>query len=158
MLVAIQSINLSVLQVKGRSDLFLKLGLIQKATGFIAISIALLLRLGIMGLLWAMVIDSIMAYFINAFYSKRFLGYSIPEQLKDLRPIFLIAVVMAGLTYSLSYLLTINDILMVLIQVVFGVSVYILLSWIFKIEELKTIYQILQPIQKKIFKKVAPSR
>lgn len=158
MLIAIQSINLSVLQVKGRSDLFLKLGLIQKLIGFIAIGVVLFLNLGIMGLLYAMIVDSCISYFVNASYSKRFLDYSIPEQLNDFKKIFFIAVIMAGLTYSLSYLFVFNDFLMVLIQVVFGITVYIVLSLIFKVEELKTIYQILQPIRERIFKKVMPTR
>ena len=158
MLIAVQSINLSVLQVKGRSDLFLKLGLVRKVMGLTIIGIVLLLQLGIMGLLWGMVIDSFLSYFINAAYSKRFLDYSIPEQIKDLKTIFFIAVTMAGLTYSLSYLFTMNDFLMIVVQAIFGISVYVFLSFVFKVEELKTIYQILEPIHKKIFKKVIPSR
>lgn len=158
LLIALQSINLSVLQVKGRSDLYLKLSLLRKISGFVAIGLVLFFRLGIMGLLWALVVDSCITYFINAAYSKRFLDYSIPEQLQDIKLFFIMSVLMAGLTYSLSYLLPLNDFLMVIIQVLVGIGSYILLSLLFKVEELKTIYQILQPVQDKILKRMAPTR
>ncbi|OJF90748.1 lipopolysaccharide biosynthesis protein, partial [Alkalibacterium sp. 20] len=56
MLTSLNSINLNILQVKGRSDLFLKLSIYRKITGFMMIGFVLFFNLGIMELLWALVI------------------------------------------------------------------------------------------------------
>lgn len=115
------------------------------------IGFVLYFGLGIMGLLWALVLDSFVTFFVNAFYSKRLIGYSMGEQLNDIKGIFMIAVVMAAVTYSLNFILPVHDLFMIIIQITVGVVLYILLSYIFKVEELRTIYEIIQPIQKKLF-------
>ncbi len=89
----IQAYNLNILKVKGRSDLFLKLEVVKKITVVFAVAIGI--NYGIYGLLWANVTTSIIALFINAHYSGTFIDYSLRDQLKDVGPILLLAVVIA---------------------------------------------------------------
>ena len=51
-------------------------------------------RIGIMRLIWAEVLNSYIAYFINSHFSAELLSYSTKEQIKDIIPIFIVSVLM----------------------------------------------------------------
>lgn len=85
----LHSYNLSILNVKGRSDLFLKLEVIKKI--IIVLTILIAIPFGIMALLYGQVLISLLAFFINARYTSRFISYTGWEQLKDVFPILLLA-------------------------------------------------------------------
>ena len=86
----LHSYNLSILNVKGRSDLFLKLEVIKKI--IIVITIIVAIPFGIIALLYGQVIISILAFFVNAHYTSRFISYTGWEQIKDVLPIISLAV------------------------------------------------------------------
>lgn len=75
------NINLNILYVKGRSDLALKLEIIKKsiAMGIFFVS----LFWGITGVCVGRVIYSYCAVYIQSFYTKRLIGISLVQQLKD---------------------------------------------------------------------------
>lgn len=75
------NINLNILYVKGRSDLALKLEIIKKsiAMGIFFVS----LFWGITGVCVGRVIYSYCAVYIQSFYTKRLIGISLGQQLKD---------------------------------------------------------------------------
>ena len=52
-----------------------------------------------MGLLWAAVLNSYIAYFINSYYSADLLSYSTFEQIKDITPIFIVSILMGTLVH-----------------------------------------------------------
>lgn len=85
----LHSYNLSILNVKGRSDLFLKLEVIKKVLIIMVIIVAI--PLGIFALLYGQVLISVISFFINAHYTKRFIPYTGWEQLKDVLPILMLA-------------------------------------------------------------------
>lgn len=102
MLYPLHAINLNMLQVQGRSDLFLKLEIAKKTIAVIPVLLGIFI--GIYWMLWGSVITGIIAYYLNAYYSGKFLGYSIWEQVKDILPSFCIALCVAVIVYILSYL------------------------------------------------------
>lgn len=81
LLFPIHVINLNVLKVMGRSDLFLKLELYKK--GMIVFGIVIGSRFGIEGLLIAQLVVSLIALLFNTYYTNQFLGYTVMEQFKD---------------------------------------------------------------------------
>ncbi|KGE14142.1 lipopolysaccharide biosynthesis protein [Sphingobacterium deserti] len=85
----IHAYNLNVLQVKGRSDLFLKLEIFKKI--LVVLVVLASLPFGILGLLWGQVITSILALFINTYYTGKFIKYTVFSQVRDLVPSLLIA-------------------------------------------------------------------
>ena len=95
----LHSINLNVLKVVGRSDLFLKLEVIKKINTTIAIVAGL--QFGIWGLLIGKVISSYVALYINMYYTKDFINYSQFEQFKDLVPVIASTLPMAAAVYVL---------------------------------------------------------
>lgn len=88
----IHSYNLNVLKVKGRSDLFLKLEIIKKCLVILVLSISV--QFGIMGIVWGQVITSCIGFFINTYFTGKFIDYGPFYQVKDLMP----SILLAGLT------------------------------------------------------------
>ena len=96
----LHAINLNVLQVKGRSDLFLRLEIIKK---FLAIGPLLLgIFFSIKSMLLGSVFNSVIAYFLNSYYSADLLRYSTMEQVKDVLPTFFVSLLVSAVMWSLS--------------------------------------------------------
>ncbi|MDQ2085659.1 lipopolysaccharide biosynthesis protein [Herbivorax sp. ANBcel31] len=144
MLFPLHAINLNILQVKGRSDLYLLVSVLKKIVGLTFIGIVLFLGLGIMGLMWSAVVTSYLSYFINAFYSKKVISYSVFEQIKDISLYYLLSGAMAFIVFSMNYIFNINDIILLFIQICVGVSIYVGINLILKTTEYKTILTILK--------------
>lgn len=101
MLYPLHAINLNILQVKGRSDLFLKLEIIKKTIGVIPIIIGIFY--GIEYMLWGGVITSIIAYFLNSYYSANLISYSSKEQIKDILPTLVVSLAVATVMWGFSF-------------------------------------------------------
>ena len=86
----VQVINLNLLQVKGRSDLFLRLEIVKKVLGCIVMAVTI--PMGVMAICYGGLFNGIVAIFINSYYSKELIGMSIWQQLKDYLPLSLLAV------------------------------------------------------------------
>lgn len=131
MLYTLHTTNLSILQVKGRTDLFLKLEVIKKIITVIAIIIGM--NWGILGLVYGRVISSFIAYFINAYYSGQLLEYPIINQLKDLYPALIISIIMGVILFVLSKIFILSIGLFVL-QIIFGIFIYFSMAYLVKLE------------------------
>ena len=117
MLYPLHAINLNILKVKGRSDVFLKLEVIKKVLAIFPILVGV--YLGIEMMLWGSVIISVISYFLNAYYSASLINYSVYEQLKDIFPSFIVSLGVGFLMWSIS-LLSISYYLMLIIQLSTG--------------------------------------
>lgn len=154
MIYPIHAINLNILQVKGRSDLFLKLEIIKKILITVLIAISLFFSLGILGLIGAAIISSYVSLLINAFYSAKEIDYSSHQQLKDMALFFLLASVMGISVYFLGTILALNLFFKLVIQILFGMLIYIALSWGLKNQEFKLVLEILLQLSKKTKKNI----
>ncbi|MFC0013759.1 MULTISPECIES: lipopolysaccharide biosynthesis protein [Allobacillus] len=143
MLYPIHSINLNILKVKGRSDLFLKLEIIKKVILTMLIICAVSLNTGIIGLISAALLNSYIALFINMYYSGKEVSYKFLDQIKDLAPIFTISLLMSFLVYLLKNWIGIYFVDLIL-QIVFGIFLYVVLSLIFRVTEFKELAIILK--------------
>lgn len=153
MLYPLHAINLNVLQVKGRSDLFLFLEIIKKAVLTVLIILSLWFHLGILGLIWAAILSSFVSLFINTYFSAKEISYSAKEQIKDLIPIFIISIIMSIVVCLIGMILPVNNLSKIIIQVFIGISFYIVISKLAGVKELMTIYELFIPFLKKIKKK-----
>ena len=140
----IHSYNLNILKVKGRTDLFLILEMIKKA--LIVIVLVVSLKYGIMGLIWGQVISSFLAFFINTYYTGKFLNYGPVKQFFDLTPTLLISGILATMMYYLrKYFLTgYVDIIQILIITFSYIVLYMSIALIFKFDELKYIKELIK--------------
>lgn len=139
MLFPLHALNLNVLQIKGRSDLFLYLEVIKKILLTILIVLSLWFNLGVIGLIQAAVLHSYLALVINTFFCAREISYSLIQQIKDLLPIFLTSIGMSCIVYLIGEILPNIFILKLIIQIISGILAYVMLCMIFKIDELNTV-------------------
>jgi O-antigen/teichoic acid export membrane protein len=130
----LQLLNLNILKVKGRSDLVLKLGIIQKLMVILAIFITF--RYGIMFLIYGQIITSIFSFFIYSFYSGRMIMYSQINQLKDLLPFMVMAIIMGSSMFLFDFIYLPNPFFQLLIKPVIGVVIYCILNYLAKTTEL----------------------
>lgn len=140
MLYPLHAINLNILQVKGRSDLFLLIEVIKKSLLTILIILSLVFNLGIIGLICSAVLNSYISLFINTFFSAKEIAYSAKSQMKDLLPAYIISLIMGGIVYIVGNLLLVGNFLLLVYQVILGVLLYILLCKLARVQELNTIY------------------
>ncbi|MEX0609596.1 MAG: lipopolysaccharide biosynthesis protein [Balneolaceae bacterium] len=118
----VQSYNLNILKVKGRSDLFLYLGLIKKGVALIGIFI--FVQFSVLALVMYRVFHSFFAYFVNSYYSGKFIDYGVLEQAKDIWK-FILASVIAGVSsWGIINYLALGDIPSILIAVLTGSLIY----------------------------------
>lgn len=102
MLYPLHAINLNILQVKGRSDLFLKLELIKKTIAIIPIALGIFG--GIQFMLWGSIFVSFIAYLLNSHYSADLIDYSTRNQIKDLVPSFTVSLFVAFCMWLLAFM------------------------------------------------------
>jgi teichuronic acid exporter len=114
----LHALNLNMLKLEGRSDLFLRLEIIKKSLAVPMIVIGVFYGMKI--LILGMLITSILAYFINSFWSGRLIGYSSLEQLKDIMPSLLLASAAGAATYSVGFILKTVPWLTLIIQIAIG--------------------------------------
>ncbi|MEQ8196863.1 MAG: lipopolysaccharide biosynthesis protein [Clostridiaceae bacterium] len=149
MLYPLHAVNLNILKVKGRSDLFLGLEIAKKAVGLVFIAIVMYFKLGIMGLVWASVINSHVSYLLNSHYSAELLDYSTFKQIKDVAPSYIAAVIMGLAVYLSGKMLPVSNLVKLFLQVIMGAAMYAGMSKIAGIREMDTVYELLNSILKK---------
>ncbi len=125
-------INLNVLQAMGRSDLFLRLEIIKKMLTIMNILVTW--RWGIMAMIGGQVVISLVSYYLNAYYNKVLLDYSIWEQIGDLYPCLIDAAAMGGAIYALKYLPIASPLVLLMCQVAAGGMIYAAVCRVFRFE------------------------
>ncbi len=98
----LQAINLNMLKVQGRTDIFLYLEIAKKTILLIPLFVGAFV--GIYWMLFASIGTSIIAFFLNSYYTGKGLGYSSWMQLKDVAPSYGVAIAVALSVYFLKYL------------------------------------------------------
>lgn len=98
----LHSINLNMLQIQGRSDVFLILEICKKVIGVIPLLLGVFV--GIYYMLWGVIVTGIIAFFLNSYYTGKKLNYSSWMQLKDISGSFLLSFLIAFSIYFMKYL------------------------------------------------------
>ena len=141
MLYPIHAINLNLLQVKGRSDLFLRLEIIKKIIGVVILIITI--PLGITAMCLGMVFSSIICLIVNTYYTSRFIDVGLLTQLKDLRIILINSLVMGGGIYILISFIDIEGLKLVM-GIVIGFLLYFIGSFYFSKAELQEVISLIK--------------
>ena len=127
----VHSCNLQAINAIGRSDMFLKLELIKKSYGIVALIIAVLCFNSPIAIAMTSIITTVVGCFVNAYPNKKLIGYSYFEQMKDILPSIIISVIMC-VSVLLVGMLALNNFVLLVLQIFVGICVYFLLSVIFK--------------------------
>ena len=146
----LHAINLNMLQVQGRSDLFLVLEIIKKIIGLAPLFVGAFV--GIMPMLYVNLLIGVICFFLNSYWTGKFLGYSSWMQIKDVTPSYGVAAIVAVMVWLLKYLPISNWVILPL-QFVVGVIFFILVCELTKISEYDEVKQLMFPLIQKIKRK-----
>ena len=105
----IHAINLNILQVKGRSDYFLKLEIIKKIQGVCILCITV--PISIVAMCYGSIVSSLLSLVWNTYYTKRLIGYGFLSQIKDLLPIIIHSLLMGGIVLLVTHFIEVMWIL-----------------------------------------------
>lgn len=133
MMYPLQALNLNMLQVSGRSDLFLRLEIIKK---ILAIPVILIgIYFGITAMILGIIVNSQIAYFLNSYWSGKFVNYPTKEQILNILPSFLLALCMAVAVFLLGIILPFDYGWKLVIQVLFGALFVFVVVELFKFND-----------------------
>lgn len=137
----IHAINLNLLQVKGRSDLFLSLEIYKKI--IMTVVLFATLPFGIVALCIGQIMNSLMALIINTYYTGKLIKVGFWSQMRDIFPILIRCFIM-----FVSVILIDNIVmsygLKLILEILVGFCVYVILSYSRYSKELQEIIYIIK--------------
>lgn len=133
MMYPLNALNLNMLQVQGRSDLFLKLEIIKKIIAVPTIILGVIW--GIKVMIVGMIMNTLIAYYLNSYWSGPKIGYSMKEQVKDILPSFGLALLMAAVVFGIGKLLPFSNLWVLLIQLIVGSAFIIVFCEVVKFKD-----------------------
>ena len=129
----LHALNLEMLQVQGRSDLYLRLEIIKKVIAIPVIIICVLF--GIKAMLLSMVLNTLFAYYLNSYWSGQLINYSFLEQIKDILPSFLLALLISSIMFLESLFIFLSSPILLAIQLISGVAATIGVCELLKLKD-----------------------
>ncbi|HYQ58146.1 MAG TPA: lipopolysaccharide biosynthesis protein [Draconibacterium sp.] len=127
------TMNNQIITIKGRSDYYLQIQIIDKI--LIVLAIVLTYKNGISALIYGHMAATVITFFVGCYYLKKIIAISLGSQLKNIFPFFVASLFMLSTGILLSKVIT-NNIQYLLTCTTIAPTVYILLLWVFKVEEL----------------------
>lgn len=117
----LHALNLNMLKVEGRSDIFLILEIVKKIISIGPLCLGIFVD--IYWMLIGSVVSGIIAYFLNSYYTGKQLNYSSWMQIKDVAPSYGLGLLIAVSVYFFKYL-PISNFIILPIQLVVGTGVF----------------------------------
>jgi O-antigen/teichoic acid export membrane protein len=137
----IHAINLNLLQVKGRSDWFLKLELIKKIYG--GIILAVTLPFGLIVFCLGSVLSSFVGLVVNTLYTDKLIHLGFWTQMKDLLPTFLLSLSVFVISWGTTLLIP-NLWMQIFVGGIVGVVFYLLVAKLLRMEQLSDVRYLLR--------------
>lgn len=137
----VHAINLNLLKVKGRSDLFLRLEIIKKILG-VSMLVATA-PFGLVVMCYGTIINSIIALIINTFYTGKLIHVGFVRQMRDLSFTLLLSLAMFAIVHVLTFL-TENYYLQLSLGVIVGIFFFCVVCYVVKPEEITFVKTIIK--------------
>ncbi len=136
----IHAINLNLLQVKGRSDLFLRLEIIKKIIGVSILVITI--PMGLLYMCIGQIVSSLICLIVNTHYTGKIISVGYFKQMKDLSPILVSSLIMGGVScLAQKYFSTTTISLTTGISM--GIITFISITLLFKFEEITEVKRLI---------------
>lgn len=132
----VDAINLNLLQVKGRSDLFLRLEVIKKIIGFSIIMISL--PFGIIYFCYGCVVYSVLEIMIDSYYTGKLINYGFLKQIGDLLPSLSLSLIVFGVLFWGAKLMPFLP-LQIILGFVIAMIIYVGISVLFNFPEIEDV-------------------
>lgn len=127
----LQTANLNAIKALGKSGVYLKLEIIKKTIGFIILFATMWFGPFVMAV--SMLLFALLSFIVNAAPNRKLLDYTYKQQVADMLPSMLLSGAMAAPVYCVQ-LLSLENWLTLLIQIPFGIALYVLGSKLFRVE------------------------
>lgn len=121
----IHTANLNAINSMGRSDLFLKLEVLKKIIGMILLLSTM--WFGVMAMAYSLLISSFTSQLINTWPNRYLLKYKYTDQIADIFPNLLIALIMGVVVYFINFL-NLSVLVSLIVQILLGGIIYLILS------------------------------
>ncbi|MFO7869373.1 MAG: lipopolysaccharide biosynthesis protein [Bacteroidales bacterium] len=132
MLYTLNTANTNIFKSLGRSDTYFWVTLFKRCIGLVLIIIGA--QFSIMGMLYAIVLNTYLFFFVNAYFSAKLSGYSISQQIKDISPAYFLSIATGLLTYYVTSYVSTNLIITLIAQGFLFAILYLGSSYLFKLE------------------------
>jgi len=129
----IHAINLNLLQVKGRSDLFLRLEIVKKV--IVTVVMVITIPFGIIAMCVGRIVTSLLCLFINTYYTGKLINVGFAMQMRDLLPTLLNSLAMGAIIYFVTLPLS-SDWLQLGVGFVVGAAYYLASARLLRFPEL----------------------
>ena len=130
----VHAINLNLLQVKGRSDLFLRLEIIKKV--IITVVVFVCVPFGVMGICCGAVFTSLACLAINTYYTGKLINVGFVRQMLDMTPTLLASLAMGAVVYF-AVMPFDNNWVKLAVGIPLGMVVYLAIAKVFRMPELQ---------------------
>lgn len=137
----IHTANLNAIKALGRSDLFLNLEIIKKIVGVIMLICSI--PFGVLTMAYSLLVSTLISTFINAYPNRKLMNYTYGEQLKDMLPGLMLAVIMGIVIFPLKYIIH-NSLILMAIQIICGGAFYIGGAAVLKMDSFQDILRIVK--------------
>ncbi len=141
--VPLQVVSLQAISAIGQSGVTLKLELAKKIVGILCLIAGI--PFGVKGLLFGKAVSSFLGLLFTAPAQKKLFGYGYLAQIRDILPAFVLSAVMGAAAWSIT-LTGWGDLPVLLVQMAVGCAVYLLLSYLCKMQSLR---ELLERIKRK---------
>lgn len=135
-LLVIHNTNLSLLKAIGKSDILLYLEIVKKISGASMIYIFFTLGYGVLGILWALAVNSVIEFFLNGYFTGKYTGYGIWSQFKDLLPAGILTSIVGVAVYLMPAVIEMHYIVQLVAQIVIFILMYFFVAKLLRIETL----------------------
>ena len=132
-MVPLNSMNINILNVVGRSDLYMKLQFVVQALAIPNIFVGVFF--GIKALIVGMIVISLVGYVIFNHESYKVLNYSIREQIKDVLPSSILACFMGLIVFMVGYMSDYHHSITLMIQIITGMLIITSAGELLKLKE-----------------------
>jgi O-antigen/teichoic acid export membrane protein len=129
----LNSININILNVVGRSDLYLKLQLVSQVLIIPVVIVGIIY--GIKVMIIGTCINSLLAYLYFGIISSRYSGYKFKHQLNDIFKPLLLALSMGSVVYIVGYLTNFKPLITLLMQISIGALIIIFFGNLLRLRE-----------------------
>jgi O-antigen/teichoic acid export membrane protein len=137
----VHSLNLNLLQVKGRSDLFLKLEIIKKLIGVTILAISV--PFGLLFMCYTKIFSALISLFINTYYTGKLIQVGFFRQLGDLSKTLVTSLCMFAIVFGINHYID-SYLVQLIADIIVGAVFYIGVAFVFKFEEVDYLKSILK--------------
>lgn len=137
----IHSLNVNLLCVKGRSELFLRLEIVKKVIGVVILCVTI--PMGLVAMCYGQVLASALFLIINTYYTGKLINVGFFQQIRDLTPTILYTSLMGVSVWFLSSLFA-SSILQISVGIILGIPLYLIVSKVFKSQEYVLLFDMLK--------------